>query len=218
MSDHDKRAEHGGRLCKTTHAGISHRAWQAQQRAAKARVAKDVTPALVPDPMPPPAMTAAQVAAIAEVLNAHGVKYVVIGGMAAQLQGVPVPATRDTDITPSAAPDNIDRLVSALREMNARIHVGGNTGVEIPLDARLLASMINIQTITDHGPLDINFRPDGTSGYDDLREDAVVLDVEGQRVTVTAAADILRSKQAAGRTKDLAVIPKFLRWLSDHGR
>src|SRR4051795_11743196 len=61
--------------------------------------------------------------------------------------------------------------------------------------------------VTDAGRLDLTFRPSGTTGFDDLSRDAesmVVLDVP---VPVASLADVIRSKEAAGREKDRLVLP-----------
>ncbi len=59
--------------------------------------------------------------AIVATLNRFGVKYVVIGLSAAQLQGAPIPRTRDIDVTPATDAANLRRLSDALRELQARI-------------------------------------------------------------------------------------------------
>ena len=53
-------------------------------------------------------------AAVVRVLNRHGVRYVIIGGIAAQVRDLPVPATVDIDVThPDVALDMIEHLVDA---------------------------------------------------------------------------------------------------------
>lgn len=75
-----------------------------------------------------------QVAAVCGTLIHHGVDYVVVGGIAAQLHGAPVERTRDVDVVPGRTADNLDRLAAALEAMNARLWVGEHTpeGVAIP--------------------------------------------------------------------------------------
>ena len=51
-------------------------------------------------------------------LARHDVKYVLIGAVAARLQGFPR-MTADADITPARDPDNLRRLAAALRELDA---------------------------------------------------------------------------------------------------
>lgn len=54
-------------------------------------------------------------AAIVRVLNLHGVRYVVIGGIAAQLHDLPVPATVDIDITPARDRETLDSYHESLQ-------------------------------------------------------------------------------------------------------
>jgi hypothetical protein len=49
--------------------------------------------------------------------------------------------------------------------------------------------------------------PDGTGGYDDLVASAVTIDFQGRAVPTASLEDVLRSKEAAGRAKDIVVIP-----------
>ncbi len=52
-----------------------------------------------------------------------------------------------------------------------------------------------------------SFRPTGTEGYEDLATNAIVVHFAGHDVVVAALADVVRSKEAAGRPKDLATLP-----------
>lgn len=146
--------------------------------------------------------------AILEVLVRHDVRFVLIGGVAANIHGYPLP-TEDVDITPETSKPNYRRLAAALREMNARIRVAGEPdGVPFTIDAAGLAANVAWTLTTDRGDIDLVTTPDGTSGYGDLRRDAI--DVElGASLTVAVASlpDIIRSKEAAGRLKDQAALP-----------
>ncbi len=57
---------------------------------------------------------------ILAALEREGVRYVVIGGLAAVLQGSPV-FTEDVDICPDRDRENLARLARALRNVAARI-------------------------------------------------------------------------------------------------
>jgi hypothetical protein len=60
-------------------------------------------------------------AAIVDVLNRHGVRFIVIGAFAAIAQHAPIPATRDIDLTPDSSAENLGHLSTALKELGARI-------------------------------------------------------------------------------------------------
>jgi hypothetical protein len=180
-------------------------------RGAKPRVAASAAP-VVP-------MSDAQIAAVVGCLNRHGVAYVVVGGAASQLHGAPVERTRDTDIVPAKTPQNLDRLAAALREMDARLWVGPSEpdGVEMTFDRRALGRIEGfLNLITRHGPLDITYRPDGTDGYSDLTRGMVVVPLLDVGVPVAALRDVIRSKEAAGRAKDLATLPTLIEHLRRH--
>ena len=64
---------------------------------------------------------------IITTLARHDVKYVLIGAVAARLQGSP-PMTADADITPERDPHNLQRLATALRELDARVYTESGSG------------------------------------------------------------------------------------------
>lgn len=67
--------------------------------------------------------------------------------------------------------------------------------------------------VTRVGDLDLSFVPTGTGGYEDLRRDSLVVDLRGVTVRVASLADVVRSKEAAGRPKDLLALPTLRRLL-----
>lgn len=141
-------------------------------------------------------------------LERHAVRFVLVGALAAAAAGAPV-VTRDVDVTPQRTPENLERLAAALRELDARLRtIADPAGVTFPVDATALAGGEIWTLVTRFGELDIVFEPAGTRGFDDLRRDATLLDVgNGLRVLVASLADVVRSKQASGRAKDLAQLP-----------
>ena len=144
---------------------------------------------------------------IIATLDRHGVRYVVIGGLAAVLHGA-AHVTTDLDIAPEEAKRNLERLSDALRELNARIRVSGEPdGVPFDHSAESLARVRIWNMQTSMGDLDVAFEPSGTRGYEDLRRDAVAMTVAGVQVQVASLADVIRSKEAAGRERDRAVLP-----------
>ncbi len=165
--------------------------------------------------------TSFQPAEIFAALERHGVRYIVIGGLAATLHGSPL-ATTDADICPARDHDNLDRLATALRELRARIRTSGvPEGLAFACDATFLSRIETALNLTTrYGDLDLSIVPSGTAGFDDLRQKAITLSLAGHAVTVAALGDVIRSKEAANRPKDQAALPTLrllLRRLTEGG-
>lgn len=69
------------------------------------------------------------IAGIVAVLNAHGVAYVVIGGVAALAHDLPLPATVDLDVTPARDRENLTRLARAFDDLEAGLLSAAATGI-----------------------------------------------------------------------------------------
>jgi hypothetical protein len=72
-------------------------------------------------------------------LTAAGVRYLVIGGLAAVLQGSNISAG-DADVCPEESPENLEALALALSQLHAAIRIAGGDSVPLQSDGRLLAS------------------------------------------------------------------------------
>lgn len=153
-------------------------------------------------------------AAIIAVLNRHGVRYVVIGAFAAIAQQAPIAPTRDIDITPDESTDNLRKLSAALKELDARIRTESDEGgLVFDHDAASLRRALIWNLVCRYGEFDISFRPSGIErGYAQLAERAQRVVVGGVEVPVADLDDVIRSKEAAGRPKDLRVLPTLYRW------
>ena len=149
-------------------------------------------------------------------LTANDVRFVVVGAFAAVVQGYPLP-TYDLDVTPGSERDNLGRLANALEELHAGFRVPGAEPIPFPLDVRML-EQANVWTLlTDAGPLDLVLAPTGTDGYDDLKRDAVEIELGGVPVLFASLRDVIRMKQAAHRPKDQAQLAA-LRQTLEHVR
>ncbi len=154
---------------------------------------------------------------VVATLHRHGVEFIVVGGLAAVAHGSPL-ATEDVDIAPRRDRGNFDRLAAALAELGARLRVAGEPdGVPFPIDAGFLAAQPHLLTmVTDAGDVDLTITPSGfPNGYDDLIAGSVIVDLgDGGATRIAALRDVIASKEAAGRDKDLAALP-YLRALAD---
>jgi predicted nucleotidyltransferase len=141
------------------------------------------------------------------VLRDHGVRFVLVGGYAAVVHGAPY-VTTDIDVVPERSEDNLTRLSEALDELHARVWTSGEPeGIPFGHDGPSLGDSRVWNLVTDHGRLDVTFEPSGTTGYADVARDAIRLTILGVAVDVASLADVVRSKQAAGREKDRLVLP-----------
>jgi tRNA nucleotidyltransferase/poly(A) polymerase len=122
----------------------------------------------------------------------HRVRYLVIGGIAAVLHGVPR-ATFDLDILIEASPDNAQRLLDALIEAHFA------TATLITAD-ELLAHEITI--FRDQVRIDVQTSTPGIQ-FEEAWQEKVAMTYQGQEFYVTSKGDLIASKRAAGRDKDL---------------
>jgi len=134
------------------------------------------------------------------VLVDHGVRFVMIGGVAAAAHGSPS-LTGDLDVCYDRDPENLDRLAAALIELHAVLR-GADPGTGFVLDARTIAAGDHFTFTTDAGDLDVLGTPAGTDGFADLDTNAIDVDLDGFIVRTASLGDLIRMKRAAGRPKD----------------
>jgi hypothetical protein len=158
--------------------------------------------------------------AIFATLNRHGVRYVVIGGIAARLRGAPL-VTEDVDVSAATDDHNIRVLCAALRDLDARLRTSSDPdGVAFPIEPEMLGTARSWTLVTRYGDLDILFEPAGSRGYPDLIRDADTMRVRTHpEVTAPVASlrDVIRTKEASGREKDRAALPMLRRTLEELG-
>lgn len=141
------------------------------------------------------------------MLGRHGVRYVLIGGLAAVTHGAPI-VTRDIDLCYAREPANLGRLAAALQEVHATLR-GADAGLPFRLEAKTLAAGDTFTLVSDIGPIDVMATPSGTSGYEDLARTAESLSLFGHQVLVADIDALIRMKRAAGRPKDLLALEEL---------
>jgi hypothetical protein len=122
----------------------------------------------------------------------HEVRYVVIGGIAAVLYGVPR-ATFDLKILIEASPENAQRLLDAL------ISAGMGTATLTNVD-EILANDITI--FKDRARIDVQISTPGLQ-FETAWKRKQSMTYQGQTFYVVSLDDLIRSKRAAGREIDL---------------
>ncbi len=157
--------------------------------------------------------------AILTALEKERVRYIVIGGLAAALHGSPL-LTQDIDICPARDVDNLKRLASALRSIGAKIRTEDvPEGLPFACDEQFFSNVDLVNLTTSYGDVDVAFIPSGTRGYAELSQRARRLDIGNELAPPIAdLEDVIRSKQAANRPKDLAALPTLLTLLAEMKR
>lgn len=143
---------------------------------------------------------------ILEVLNRHGVDFVVIGGIAVLAHGNQR-ATLDLDLVASHTRENLRRLAAALDELNAEL--AGTDAHLLPADQtnpEHLANGANWTMHTDAGKVDFLSEVPGGRPYGEIRDRSVEVDGYDPSFRIVGLDDLIRMKREAGRPKDLADI------------
>ena len=126
-------------------------------------------------------------------LHRNYVSYVLIGGLARVIRGTDE-MTSGVDICPSLRPDNVERLGSALEELEAR----RADRRRLVVDEESLHAERVLRLRTSMGELKVVAEPAGTRrGFNDLRRGATLEHVgEGLRPRVASVADLARMSAA----------------------
>ena len=139
-----------------------------------------------------------------QALLRHGVDFLVVGGVAAQLEGAPI-VTFDLDILYDKAPENLDRLLALLRELKARYR--DPAGRHIEPDLTKLQTLRTHLLLTDLGALDLLTAIGAGQTYQDLVGRTIVYQLGEDRIRVLELSAVIESKEHANRDKDRAVLP-----------
>ena len=154
-------------------------------------------------------------------LGAHGVRFVLVGGLAAVAHGY-TGMTQDADVVPAFDHDNLARLCAGLKALDAQLSANPQRrdlgeGGEPPEAAMFTLTPESLKTrtawqfSTAAGELDVLFAIDGPGGYDTLIRSAENLTVAGRPIHVAGLDDLIDSKETSGRDKDLRALGELRR-------
>ena len=135
-------------------------------------------------------------ARIAELLNRHRLDAVLVGNAAAALQGAPV-TTVDFDFFFRRTPANVRKLRDIASELEA----------VLMKPYYPVSGMLRISRDEDGLQLDFMGEIHGVRSFEGLRKRAVRVRIGEKELAVAALADIIKSKKAADRPRDRAVLP-----------
>jgi len=131
---------------------------------------------------------------------------VIVGGLNAVLHGAPI-VTQDLDVCYRRTPENLTRLSKALTPFALRLR-NLPEGVPDTFDRRSLDFGTNFTLALEDGEeFDLLDEMAAIGGYDEIIGRTVEMEVAGQLVDVLSLEDLIRTKRAASRPKDLAALP-----------
>ena len=141
------------------------------------------------------------------VLALSGVRYVLIGGVAMRYHGSAF-TTNDFDVAYDRAPENIRRVVEALKPLRPRLR-GTTDTVPFKFDERTIKNGLNFTLVTDIGDVDLLGSVAGFKNFDDVLRYSERKSLYGTSVDVLGLEGLIIAKRAAARTKDAAHLPEL---------
>jgi hypothetical protein len=140
-------------------------------------------------------------------LARHEVEFVVVGGIAAALNGASR-TTQDVDIVYRRNPDNFAKIVRALAPLNPYLR-GAPPGLPFIFDEETLAKGLNFTLTTTLCDLDLIGEAPGGGEFDKLIANAEVARDDEGTIYFASLPDLIRMKRAAGRPKDFEALAEL---------
>ena len=159
--------------------------------------------------------TSASLGELLEELLKAGVDFILVGGLAAVIQGAPV-TTMDVDVVHSQSTENIARLLAFLKAVDA-VHRRLDDKLIEPKECDL-SGKGHVLLTTRTGPLDILAVIEDGNSYEDLLEHIVEIDFRGHRLRVLDLKTLIELKKNSTDPKDkqrLPVLKETLRQLEE---
>ena len=146
----------------------------------------------------------ADLSAILEGLIEAGVEFILVGGLAAVVQGAPV-TTLDIDIVHNRSSENIARLLAFLKSIDA-VHRRPDNRVVTPKKEDISGTG-NALFTTRLGPLDVLAVIEEGRAYQDLLEHTVEIEFRGHTVRVLKLKTLVELKRTSRDPKDKQRLP-----------
>ncbi len=141
------------------------------------------------------------------LLTEHGVEFIIIGGAAAVIHGSSR-LTQDLDIAYRRSPENLARLINALKAQTPYLR-GAPPGLPFEWSEATLQMGMNFTLEIKLGQLDILGEVTGGGRYEDLLDHTMEVEVFGVQCRCLNLEALIRTKRAAGRPKDLEAIAEL---------
>jgi hypothetical protein len=141
------------------------------------------------------------------LLSDEGVQFVIIGGLAITIHGSSY-VTFDLDICYARDEENLIRLARSFQLVNPRLR-GAPAGLPFRFDEETLKRGLNFTLTTDIGDIDLIGEVTGVGDYLVVATASMPVDLFGRQYAVLTLDALIASKRAAGRPKDLQVVPEL---------
>jgi hypothetical protein len=141
------------------------------------------------------------------LLSDSGVRFVIIGGLAVTIHGSSY-VTFDLDICYARDDENLIRLARAFRPVNPRLR-GAPAELPFHFDEETLKRGLNFTLTTDIGDIDLIGEVTGIGDYHEVADASMSVELFGRQYAVLTLDALITSKRAAGRPKDLQVLPEL---------
>ncbi len=135
------------------------------------------------------------------------VRFVIVGGVAITIHGSAY-VTFDLDFCYARDAENLLRLARALQLFNPRLR-GAPVNLPFHFDEKTLRSGLNFTLTTDLGDIDLLGEVTGIGNYAEAIEVSMPVELFGRSFAVLTLDALIASKKAAGRPKDLQVLPEL---------
>jgi len=141
-----------------------------------------------------------QLRELLERLHNEGVEFIIIGGVAAWLNGSTL-GTQDLDVCCRMTEENMARFIEVIRALNPVVR-GDPRKIRPPLDPKQLVKFNMLIMETTLGDFDLVPEVQPIGRYDEVLKHSVEMDVDGRRTRVLNIDALIAAKTAAGRPKD----------------
>ncbi len=135
------------------------------------------------------------------------VRFVIVGGLAVTIHGSSY-VTLDLDFCYARDRENLSRLAQALGPYRPRLR-GAPAGLPFRFDEDTLRTGLNFTLTTDVGDIDLMGDVVGVGDYAAALAASERVELFGATFDVLTLDALIASKRAAGRPKDLLVLPEL---------
>jgi predicted nucleotidyltransferase len=150
-------------------------------------------------------MQESRLIATLRTLVESGIEFVLVGGLAAVLNGAPI-QTYDVDLVYAQEPENIDRLLGVLESIDAIFRIQPERRLR-PTRSHL-AGGGHLNLLTRYGPIDLLASIGEGLKFRDLLSHSIEMDIgEGTSVRVLDLETLIFLKEQLTAEKDVAMIP-----------